>query len=137
MSKTKLLFQTPVNGAVLRTGTTTNLTQDRHNNDHHHHHHHRDRGIDVRKYESIRFSADNRAGSATAVTFNLYSTPKHGRPIRIARVRLAPGASYSNVYNVPGQWLTITATSASARSSSANGCGRRRRNVVDVAVYAR
>ncbi|WP_214630736.1 hypothetical protein [Paenibacillus agaridevorans] len=135
MAKNKLLFSTPAEGVSIRTGSSRVLTRkDRH---HHHHHHHKDRGIEVKKYETIRLFAENRGTSATSVTVAMTST-QNGRSnnYRLARVRLAPGQSYTDTYRVPGRYVNITAYST-GYSGDCGGRGRGRIDTIDVQLYGR
>jgi hypothetical protein len=152
LAKNKLLFSTPAEGASLRTGTSRVLTRDRHHHhhkhhhhhhhDHHHdhdhdHHHHKDKGVKVKKYETIRLFAENRGASATSVNVVMTST-QNGRTnnYRLARVRLAPGQSYTDTYRVPGKYVNIIAYST-GYSGGCGGRGRGRIDTIDVQLYGR
>ena len=135
MAKNKLLFSTPAEGVSLRTGTSRVLTRDHHHHHHHkhghHHHHHQNPGIDVREYGELRLLATNRGSSATSVIVELTSTSNGQTQIRLARVRLAPGQSYSNTYAVPGRYVNIVAYALR------NGRGCRSVDTIDVQLYGR
>ncbi|GKU80475.1 hypothetical protein [Paenibacillus sp. L3-i20] len=148
MAKNKLLFRTPREGFRLRPGTTRIVTEN-HHHDHHHHHHkdedqnndnnnnnnnnnnQRNRGIDVRKYRTIRVNADNRFTSVSSVVFSLVIIENGRRVGILERFRLAPGETFSRTFNVPGEFLEIRAHALRKRNCRNN----RRRDTIDVSVF--
>lgn len=141
MAKNKLLFSTPTEGVTLRTGTSRVLTQQDHHHHHHYHHHHHhhhdghhhhDPGIDVREYETLRLLATNRGTSATSVYVALLSTQDGQTSYKLAKLRLAPGQTYTNTYPVPGAYVNIKAYA----TRMAGRCNRGT-DTIDVQLYGR
>ncbi|MBH5319052.1 hypothetical protein I6N90_14695 [Paenibacillus sp. GSMTC-2017] len=139
MAKNKLLFRTPREGVSLRPGTSRVITQNNNNEnnenqqENNEQNRRRNRGIDVRKFETIRVVADNRSTSVSDVIISLLIT-EHGRTVgRLDRIRLNPGESFTNTYTVPGRFLNIRAFAT--RNVNCRSQNNRRVDTIDVRVF--
>ena len=68
--------------------------------------------VDVAQFERIRVVADERVGSGTGITVLLTITEGNELVAQLDVLHLTPHAQLTNVYEVPGTKLTISAETA-------------------------
>ncbi|SHO46724.1 hypothetical protein [Anaerocolumna xylanovorans] len=98
MERTQLLFRTWPGSQTLGAGTTTNLTSD---------HPH---GIAVFNFPIIRVVFNNRVSSGSPVKFKIILIQDRERIGILDTITVNPGASVTEIYDVPGLCLAIDAT---------------------------
>lgn len=97
MERTQLLFRTWAGSQTLGAGTTTNLTSDYPG------------GIAVFNYPAIRVVFNNRAVSCSPVTFKIILLQDNERIAILDTLRVQPGSSATETYDIPGLCLAIDA----------------------------
>lgn len=113
MRGTQLVFRTPTSAKILPGGSTTRLTCAYPG------------GINIAPYPAIQICCANRCCSNGAVTFQFIVNNTCGPTCTLDTITLAPGECFTQTYHVPGQCLTILATTQCCPCPSA----------VDVFVY--
>jgi type III secretion protein HrpB1 len=73
--------------------------------------------VDVSRFERIRVVADERTGSASAITVRLTITEGNELVAFLDLLTLQPHSQVTRVYEVPGTKLTISADAAGGKGS--------------------